>query len=174
MERKKKKAVSKKVGRKVKSSEGEDLSQEQGSLDDREVIQALMEESILPHIVERMHQKDDIESWHTANYPFAHSEMANQRWAEASRALEEAYAEAEKAQAKVDALKVASKTHSSVVKCLKELREESKEMAKLRAELALEKEERRKAQEEVSAIMGRAVQDFKSSKDMEDIKIDFA
>ncbi|EHA8587672.1 hypothetical protein COCNU_scaffold002951G000010 [Cocos nucifera] len=46
-------------------------------------------------------------------------------------------------------------------------------MAKLRAKLALEKEERRKAQEEVNAAMKRAVQDFKSSKDMEDIIIDF-
>ncbi|KAG1338526.1 hypothetical protein COCNU_04G008320 [Cocos nucifera] len=55
-----------------------------------------------------------------------------------------------------------------------ELREEHGEMAKLRAELVLEKEEKRKAQEEVSTAMERAVQNFKSSKDMEDIKIDFA
>ncbi|EHA8587498.1 hypothetical protein COCNU_scaffold002442G000010 [Cocos nucifera] len=55
-----------------------------------------------------------------------------------------------------------------------ELREEHCEMAKLRAELALEKKEKRKAQEEVSAAMERAVQNFKSSKDIEDIKIDFA
>ncbi|EHA8589777.1 hypothetical protein COCNU_scaffold012270G000020 [Cocos nucifera] len=47
-------------------------------------------------------------------------------------------------------------------------------MAKLRAELALKKEEKRKVQEEVSATMKRTVQNFKSSKDMEDIKIDFA
>ncbi|EHA8589530.1 hypothetical protein COCNU_scaffold010566G000010 [Cocos nucifera] len=55
-----------------------------------------------------------------------------------------------------------------------ELREEHKEMVKLRAKLALEKEEKRKAHEEVNAAMERAMQDFKSSKDMEDIKIDFA
>ena len=55
MERKKKKAIGKKVGRKAKNSEGKDLSQEQGSLDDREIIHLLMEGSILPHIVERLH-----------------------------------------------------------------------------------------------------------------------
>ena len=101
--------------------------------------------------------------------------MANQRWAEAFRALKEACAEAEKAHAKVNAMKVALKTHSSEVKHLrKELREDREEMVKLRAKLPLEKEERRKAQEEVNAAMERVVQDFKSSKDMEDIKIDFA
>ncbi|EHA8589877.1 hypothetical protein COCNU_scaffold013027G000010 [Cocos nucifera] len=41
------------------------------------------------------------------HYLFAHSEATNQRWAEASRALEEAHGEAEKAQAEADALKVA-------------------------------------------------------------------
>ncbi|EHA8586428.1 hypothetical protein COCNU_scaffold000359G000010 [Cocos nucifera] len=37
IERKKNKAIGKKVRRKAKSSEGEDLSHEQGSLDDREL-----------------------------------------------------------------------------------------------------------------------------------------
>ncbi|EHA8588390.1 hypothetical protein COCNU_scaffold004987G000010 [Cocos nucifera] len=46
-------------------------------------------------------------------------------------------------------------------------------MARLRAELALEKEEKRKAQEEVNAAMEKAVKDLKSSKDMGDIKIAF-
>ncbi|EHA8586233.1 hypothetical protein COCNU_scaffold000110G000110 [Cocos nucifera] len=96
MEKRKKKAVGKKVRRKIKSSEGEDLSQEQGSLDYREIVQVLMERSILPHIVERMRQKDDI-----------------QRFDESFTAFLE-----------------------------KELREEREEMAKLRAELALEKEEK--------------------------------
>ena len=100
--------------------------------------------------------------------------MANQRWAEASKVLEEARAEAEKARTEIDALKVASKIQSFEVECLqKELREEHEEMVKLRAELALEKEERRKAQEKVRAAMERTVQDFKSSQDMEDIKINF-
>ncbi|KAG1360571.1 hypothetical protein COCNU_09G000340 [Cocos nucifera] len=38
MERKKKRTIGKKVERKAKSSKGEDLSQEHGSLDDREVV----------------------------------------------------------------------------------------------------------------------------------------
>ncbi|KAG1360576.1 hypothetical protein COCNU_09G000390 [Cocos nucifera] len=105
MEKKKKRAVGKKVRRKAKSSKGGDLGQEQGSLDNREVIQALMEESVLPHIVERMRQKDDIERFDESlavflelgHYHFAHSEAASQNQAEASRALEEARAEAEKA-----------------------------------------------------------------------------
>ncbi|EHA8588133.1 hypothetical protein COCNU_scaffold004190G000010 [Cocos nucifera] len=131
MERKKKRAVGKKVGRKAKGSEGEDLSQEQNFLDDRK--------------------------------------------AKAFRALEEACAEVEKARAEAEVLKVSLETHSFEVECLqKELREEHGEMARLRAELALEKEEKRKVQEEVNATMERALQDFKSSKDMEDIKIAFA
>ena len=44
-------------------------------------------------------------------------------------------------------------------------------MAKLRAELALEKAEKRKAQEKVNTAIERVVQDFKSSKNMKDIKI---
>ncbi|KAG1327514.1 hypothetical protein COCNU_01G014480 [Cocos nucifera] len=128
-----------------------------------------MEGSVLPHIVERIRQKDDVERFDESFAAFL------ERWAEASRALEEAHAEVEKARAEADALKVASEIHSSKVQCLqKELREKCEEMAKLRAELALEKEERRKAQEEVNAAMERAVQDFKSSKDIEDIKINFA
>ncbi|KAG1342250.1 hypothetical protein COCNU_05G004790 [Cocos nucifera] len=141
-----------------------------------------MEEGVLPNIIERMCQKDDVDRFDESftaflelgHYLFTHSEAANQRQTEASRALEEARIEVEKAQAKVDALKVASKIHSSKVERLwKELREQRKKMAKLRTELPLKKEERRKAQEEVNAAIERAVQDFKSSKDMEDIKIDF-
>ncbi|EHA8587929.1 hypothetical protein COCNU_scaffold003611G000010 [Cocos nucifera] len=74
------------------------------------------------------------------HYPFIHFEAVNQNWAEASRVLEEVRVEIEKAQAEADILKVASKTHSSEVECLqKELREERSEMARLRAELVLEK-----------------------------------
>ena len=54
VERKKKKAIGTKVRWKVKNSKGEDLSQEQGFLDNREVVQSLMEGSILPHNIERM------------------------------------------------------------------------------------------------------------------------
>ncbi|EHA8587787.1 hypothetical protein COCNU_scaffold003235G000010 [Cocos nucifera] len=65
--------------------------------------------------------------------------------------------------------------HLSKVECLwKELREELEKMMKLRTTLALEEVERRKAQKEVGAAMEMAIQDFKSSKDMEDIKIAFA
>ncbi|EHA8586520.1 hypothetical protein COCNU_scaffold000478G000070 [Cocos nucifera] len=183
VEKKKKKTIGKKVRRKAKSFEERDLGQEQGSLDDREVVQALMEGSILPHIVERMHQKDDIERFDKSfaaflelgHYLFAHSKAVSQNQAEASKALEEAHIEAEKARADADILKIALETHSSEVECLQnELREERGEIAKLRAELALEKEEKRKAQEEVSTAMERVMQNLKSSKDMEDIKIDFA
>ena len=80
------------------------------------------------------------------HYLFAHSEVANQNRAEASKALEEACAKAEKAQAEADVLKVTSETHLyEVVRLWKESREEHEEMAKLRAKLALEKEEKRKA-----------------------------
>ncbi|EHA8587541.1 hypothetical protein COCNU_scaffold002541G000020 [Cocos nucifera] len=130
-----------------------------------------------------MHQKDDVERFDESfaiflelgHYLFAHSKAASQNQAKASRALEEARAEAKKAQAEADVLKVTSETYSSKVERLQnELREEHGEMTKLRVELALKKEEKRKVQEEVSAAMERAVQNFKSSKDMEDIKIDFA
>ncbi|EHA8588125.1 hypothetical protein COCNU_scaffold004146G000010 [Cocos nucifera] len=129
-----------------------------------------------------MHQKDDVERFNESftaflklrYYLFAHSEVASQNQAEASRALKEARTEIEKARAEANILKVTSKIHSSEVKRLQnELREEHCEMAKLRAKLALEKE-KRKTQEEVSTAMERAMQNFKSSKDMEDIKIDFA
>ncbi|KAG1339274.1 hypothetical protein COCNU_04G015800 [Cocos nucifera] len=167
----KKKTVGKKVRWKVKSSKGEDLSQGQDSLDDREVVQSLMEGSILSHIVERF-DESFAAFLELGHYLFVHSKTANQRLAEAFRALEEARAEIEKARAEANALKVASETHLSKVERLrKELREQRKEMAKLRAELAL-KEERRKLLEEVNAAMKRAVQDFESSKDMEDIKLD--
>ncbi|EHA8587673.1 hypothetical protein COCNU_scaffold002951G000030 [Cocos nucifera] len=166
VERKKKKAVGKKVKQKVKSSEEEDLSQEQDSLNNREVVQSLIEESVLSYIIERMCQKNDIERFDESFTAFLE--------VEASRDLKEAHAEVEKAQAEADALKVGLKTNSSEVEHLqKELREECEEMVKLRAKLTLEKEERRKAQEEVNAAMEMALQDFKSSKDMEDIKIDF-
>ncbi|EHA8588603.1 hypothetical protein COCNU_scaffold005955G000020 [Cocos nucifera] len=126
VEKKKKRVVSKKVGRKAKSFAGGDLGQEQDSLDDREVIQALMEGSILPQIVERMHQKDDVERFDESfaaflelgHYLFAHSKVASKNWAKASRALEEARIEAEKARAKADFLKVTSKIHSSEVERL--------------------------------------------------------
>ncbi|EHA8586915.1 hypothetical protein COCNU_scaffold001165G000010 [Cocos nucifera] len=109
------------------------------------------------------------------HYFFVHFEAASQNRTEASRALEEARTEANKAWAKVDILKVASKTHSSKVEHLQnKLREKHGKMMKLRAELDLKKKEKRKAQEEVSAAMERAMQNIKSSKDLEDIKIDFA
>ncbi|EHA8588908.1 hypothetical protein COCNU_scaffold007151G000010 [Cocos nucifera] len=77
------------------------FSQEQGSL----IIQELMEWSILPQIIERMRQKDDVERFDESfttflelgHYLFAHSEVASQRWAEASKALEEARIESKKA-----------------------------------------------------------------------------
>ncbi|KAG1338556.1 hypothetical protein COCNU_04G008620 [Cocos nucifera] len=125
-----------------------------------------MEESILPHIIERMCQKDDIERFNESftafleleHYLFTHSEAASQNWAEASRALKEARTEAEKAWTKVDLLKITLETHSPKVECLQnELREERCKMAKLRAELALKKEAKRKAQEEVSVAMERTV-----------------
>ncbi|KAG1363590.1 hypothetical protein COCNU_11G004170 [Cocos nucifera] len=104
MGKRKKRSISKKVGRRVESSESGGPNQEQASLNDREVIQSLVKESILPHITVKMLQKGDIERFDESfaayleleHYLFAHSEAAGQRRAEASKALEEAHAEAEK------------------------------------------------------------------------------
>ncbi|KAG1330502.1 hypothetical protein COCNU_02G004700 [Cocos nucifera] len=108
------------------------------------------------------------------HYLFAHSEMAGQRWAKASKALEEARAEVEKARAKVESMRVALKIQSIEVERLrKELRAECEKTMNLRTALAQE-EEKRKAQEGIGTAVERAIESFKSSRDMEDTKIAFA
>ncbi|EHA8588286.1 hypothetical protein COCNU_scaffold004624G000020 [Cocos nucifera] len=52
--KKEKNTIIKKVKRKVGSSDDESSSQEQDSLDDREVIQSLIRDSILPYITDKM------------------------------------------------------------------------------------------------------------------------
>ncbi|KAG1367014.1 hypothetical protein COCNU_13G008040 [Cocos nucifera] len=182
MEKRKKRAVGKKVGRRVESSESGGPNQEQASLDDREVVQSLMKESILLYIATKMLRKGDVERFDESfatylehgHYLFAHSEVASKRWAKASKALEEARAEVEKAQAKVKSMRVALEIQSTEVEHLREeLRAEHEEMMNLRTVLAQEEEEKRKAQEGVDAVVQRAVESFKSSRDMEDIKIAF-
>ncbi|EHA8587634.1 hypothetical protein COCNU_scaffold002864G000020 [Cocos nucifera] len=128
-------------------------------------------------------ERDDIERFNESfaaylelgHYLFAHSEVADQRWVKASKALEEARVEVEKAQAKVKSMRVASKIQSTKIEHLREeLREEHEKMMNLKTTLAQEEEEKRKAQEGVGAVVERVVKSFKSSRDMEDIRIAFA
>ncbi|EHA8590195.1 hypothetical protein COCNU_scaffold016072G000010 [Cocos nucifera] len=112
--KRKKRAIGKKVGRRVGSSKSGGPNQEQASLDDREVVQSLMKGSILPHIAVKMLWKGDIKRFDESfaaylelgHYLFAHSEVASQRWVEALKALEEAHVEVEKAQAEVESIRV--------------------------------------------------------------------
>ncbi|EHA8587588.1 hypothetical protein COCNU_scaffold002710G000010 [Cocos nucifera] len=72
-------------------------------------------------------------------------------------------------------MRLASKIQSTELKHLREeLRVEHEKTTNLRTALAQEEEEKRKAQEGVRAVVEQAVQSFKSSRDMEDIKIAFA
>ncbi|KAG1362685.1 hypothetical protein COCNU_10G009040 [Cocos nucifera] len=181
--KRKKRAVGKKVGRRVGSSESGGPDQEQASLDDWEVVQSLMKGSILPHIVAKIPWKGDVERFDESfaaylelgHYLFFHSEAVGQRWAEASKALEEARAEVEKARAEVESMRMVLEIQSAEVERLqKELRVEREETTNLRTALAQEEEEKRKAQEGVGVAVEQAVESFKSSRDMEDIKIAFA
>ncbi|EHA8587254.1 hypothetical protein COCNU_scaffold001711G000010 [Cocos nucifera] len=55
--------IAKKVKRKVGCSGSESSSQEQDFLDDREIVHSLMEGSVLPHIIDKMVQIENVESW---------------------------------------------------------------------------------------------------------------
>ncbi|EHA8587883.1 hypothetical protein COCNU_scaffold003441G000010 [Cocos nucifera] len=100
MKKKKKRAIGKKVG----SFECGGPDQEQASLEDREIVESLMKESILPHIAAKMLRRGDVERFDESfatylelrYYLFIHSKAASQRWAEASKALKEARAKVEK------------------------------------------------------------------------------
>ncbi|KAG1360662.1 hypothetical protein COCNU_09G001250 [Cocos nucifera] len=91
----KRNVVAKKVKRKVGRSSGKSSSQEQDSLDDQEVIHSLMEESIPPHIIDKMVRKDNAERFDESfatylelgHYLFFHSKVAYLYQIEASRAL---------------------------------------------------------------------------------------
>ncbi|EHA8589541.1 hypothetical protein COCNU_scaffold010756G000010 [Cocos nucifera] len=142
-----------------------------------------MKGSILPYIAVNMLQRGDVERFEESfttylelgHYLCTHSKMTGQRWVEASKALDKARAEAEKAWAEVESMRVASKIQSTEVERLwEELRAEHEKMMNLRTALAQEEEEKRKAQEGIDAMVEQAIESFKSSMDMEDIKIAFA
>ncbi|KAG1342513.1 putative ensconsin-like [Cocos nucifera] len=143
--KKKKRAIGKKVERRIESSKSGGLDQEQASLDDRKVLQSLMKGSILSHIAAKMLWRGDIERFDESfttylelkHYLFAHSEVVGQRWIKASKALEEARVEAKKVRAEVESRRVALKIQSSEVEHLREeLRAEHKEMMNFRTTLA--------------------------------------
>ncbi|KAG1327767.1 hypothetical protein COCNU_01G017010 [Cocos nucifera] len=107
-------------------------------------------------------------------YLCAHSEAVNLHKVEASKTIQEAQEEIKKVQAKVEDPKKASRSHSAKVDHLQEaLRREEQVSVGLKAALSLEEEKQRKAKEEVDAEKERAVEVFKSTKVMEDIKIAF-
>ncbi|EHA8587441.1 hypothetical protein COCNU_scaffold002240G000010 [Cocos nucifera] len=149
----------------------------------KKVVQSLMKESIFLHIMAKMLQRGDVERFDKSyaaylelgHYLFAHSEAVDQKQAEASKALKEARAEAKMARAKVESIRVALKIQSTKVEHLREeWRVEREKTMKLRIALAQEREEKGKAQEGVDAAVEEAIESFKSSRDMEDIKIAFA
>ncbi|EHA8588194.1 hypothetical protein COCNU_scaffold004346G000010 [Cocos nucifera] len=81
-------------------------------------------------------------------YLYAHSEVANLRKAEASRAIEEAQAKIKKVQVKVEGLSEASRSHFVEVEHLQEvLRREKQVSAGLKTTLALEDDKWRKIEE---------------------------
>ena len=85
--------------------------------------------------------------------------------AEASKVIQEA-------QEKVGNLREA---HSAEVRCLQEeLWKEEQTSPELKATLTLEENKQKKIEEEVDAKREQAVEAFKSSKALEDIKIAFA
>ncbi|KAG1327679.1 hypothetical protein COCNU_01G016130 [Cocos nucifera] len=109
------------------------------------------------------------------HYLFAHWKLADLHQVEASKALQEAQVETERVQSEVDHLKVALEIQTIEVECLREaLWKEEEAFVGLRTALTLSKEKKRKAEEEVNTKRERAVEVFKSSKVMEDIKIAFA
>ncbi|EHA8588072.1 hypothetical protein COCNU_scaffold004059G000010 [Cocos nucifera] len=97
------------------------------------------------------------------------------RKAEAFRALQEAQAEIEKVQAEIDCLMVASVVQTIEVDYLREAlwRKEEASIG-LNVALTLSEDKRKKVEEEVGIEKERAVEDFMSSKAMEDIKVAFA
>ncbi|EHA8590634.1 hypothetical protein COCNU_scaffold021527G000010 [Cocos nucifera] len=102
------------------------------------------------------------------------NKVADLHQAEASKVLQEAQVENKRVRAEVDRLKVASKIQTTEVECLREmLQREEEASAGLRAALTPSKDKRRRNKEEVGAEREQAIEVFKSSKAMEDIKIAF-
>ncbi|EHA8587216.1 hypothetical protein COCNU_scaffold001584G000010 [Cocos nucifera] len=93
--RKDKNTIAKRVKRKVGCSSGESSDQGKDSLDDQEVVQSLMEGSILLHIIDKMIQMENVERFDKSfaaylelgHYLFAHSKVVDLCQAEASRTL---------------------------------------------------------------------------------------
>ncbi|EHA8588476.1 hypothetical protein COCNU_scaffold005364G000010 [Cocos nucifera] len=106
------------------------------------------------------------------HYLYSHLEVANHHQAEVSKAIEEAHTEA---QAKVKCLKEALEARSTEVECLpRALRREEQASSELKAALASEEAKRKKAEEEVGLEKEWVAESFKSSREMQDIKIAFA
>ncbi|KAG1370910.1 hypothetical protein COCNU_16G000040 [Cocos nucifera] len=146
----KKKVIRKKTRRMIGNSGGEGFDQDQASLDDRKVIQTLMRDNILPHIIDKMVQMEDVE-----------------RFNESFTAYLEITIFPELIHMK-DAL---SKfwlnfflTHGGAM-------ERRESFCGLRAALTLSKDKKRKVEEKIDAKREQAIEVFKSFKVMEDTKI---
>ncbi|EHA8590250.1 hypothetical protein COCNU_scaffold016396G000010 [Cocos nucifera] len=77
IEKKKKRAISKKVGRRVGSSESGGPDQEQASLDDQKVIQSLMKVSILLYIAVKMLRRGDVERFNESFAAYLENALNN-------------------------------------------------------------------------------------------------
>ncbi|EHA8588175.1 hypothetical protein COCNU_scaffold004308G000010 [Cocos nucifera] len=141
-----------------------------------------MKDSVLSHIIDKMVGKKDVERFDESfatflelgHYLFAHSKVANLHQVKFSNSLHEAQVEIERVQAKVEHLKTVSEEQTAEADHLREvLRREEEVSMELRAALTLSEDKRKKAKEEVGVEKERAVDAFKSSKAMKDIKIAF-
>ncbi|KAG1327668.1 hypothetical protein COCNU_01G016020 [Cocos nucifera] len=154
-----------------------------GSLDGWEVVRSLVEGCILLDIIKRMLRSDDEERMRNSymafielgQHLFTNLEAINLHKTEISRAIKEAktiQTEAKNARAESECLREA---HSTEVGHLQEvLKKEEQVSAILKTTLALEEEKRKKAEVEVGTKGERAIKSFRSSKEMEDIKVVFA
>ncbi|KAG1327701.1 putative ensconsin-like [Cocos nucifera] len=102
--KKKKDAIRKRVKRMARNSSSEGSSQERAFLDDQEVIQSLMKDSILSYIVDKMVRKEDAERFDESfaaflklgHYLFAHLKGADLCQVKFSKALHKAQMEIER------------------------------------------------------------------------------
>ncbi|EHA8588111.1 hypothetical protein COCNU_scaffold004131G000040 [Cocos nucifera] len=109
------------------------------------------------------------------HYLFAHSKAADLHQAKISKALQEAQAKTKRIRAEVDYLRAASKVQIAKVEHLpKALRREKEAAAGLKAPLTLAEKKKKKMEEEIGVEREWAIDNSKSSKAMEDIKIIFA
>ncbi|EHA8588136.1 hypothetical protein COCNU_scaffold004199G000020 [Cocos nucifera] len=102
-------------------------------------------------------------------------EVINLHKIEVSKAIKKAKTiqeEVKNARAEIECLR---KAHSIEIGHLQEvLKKEESASAGLKTTLALEEEKRKKAKVEISVEGDRAIKSFRSSKEMEDIKVAFA